>query len=116
MEAGRKKLPIAFYRSASGAEPVRSWLKSLPIGERRTVGYDIALVEFGWPVGMPLCRPFGGGRWEIRSSLGGNRIARVIFCVADERMVLLHGFIKKSQKTPQSELTLARDRQRDVGR
>ena len=72
----------------------------------------VGLVELGWPIGMPLCRPLGGGLWELRSSLSGNRIARVIFCAAQgKEVVLLHGFIKKSQKTPQSELELARMRQ-----
>jgi phage-related protein len=68
----------------------------------------------GWPVGMPLCRPLGGGLWEVRSSLSSNRIARVIFCAAPGKMVLLHGFIKKTQKAPQPELDLARKRQKEV--
>ncbi len=72
------------------------------------------MVEFGWPIGMPLCRALGGGLWEIRSSLGGNRIARVVFCVAHDRMVLLHGFIKKTGKTPRPELELAQRRQKEV--
>jgi phage-related protein len=109
-----KRLPSAFYRSANGAEPVRLWLKTLSDADRRILGYDIGLVEFGWPMGMPLCRPFGGGLWEVRSSLTGNRIACVIFCVADGHMVLLHGFVKKSQKTPRAELELARKRQTEV--
>jgi phage-related protein len=110
-----KRLPAAFYRSASGAEPVRDWLRELSSADRRILGYDIGLVEFGWPIGMPLCRPLGGGLWEVRSSLGGNRIARVIFCVADDRMVLLHGFIKKTAKTPHAELDLAHKRRKEVG-
>jgi phage-related protein len=72
------------------------------------------MVEFGWPIGMPLCRPLGGGLWEIRSSLDGNRIARVIFCVASDCMVLLHGFIKKTERTPRVELDLARRRQKEI--
>jgi len=111
-----KKLPAAFYRSVSGAEPVRGWLKTLAVADRRVLGYHIGLVEFGWPVGMPLCRPLGSGLWEIRSSLDGNRIARVIFCIAEGRMVLLHGFIKKTRKTPQGDLDLARDRQKEAAR
>jgi phage-related protein len=111
-----KKLQAAFYRSVSGAEPVRDWVKALPAADRRILGYDIGSVEFGWPVGMPLCRPLGGGLWEIRSSLDRNRIARVIFCIAEGHMILLHGFIKKTQKTQKADLDLARGRQNEVER
>jgi phage-related protein len=113
---GPRKLPAAFYRLASGREPVRDWLKELSDDDRRVLGYDIGLVEFGWPIGMPLCRALSGGLWELRSSLGGNRITRVMFCAAHGRMVLLHGFIKKSQKTPKADLDLARGRQKEVER
>ena len=93
---------------------MRDWLKGLPVEDRQILGRDLRLVELGWPVGMPLCRPLGGGLWELRSGLSGNRIARVIFCAAQGRMVLLHGFIKKTQKTPLAELELARTRQKEV--
>lgn len=109
-----KRLPAAFYRTATGKEPVRDWLKTLPEEDRRLLGRDIATAEFGWPVGMPVCRPLGSGLWEVRSDLPGNRIARVIFCAADGRMVLLHGFIKKTQKTPQPDLDLARRRMKEI--
>ena len=109
-----KKLTVAFYRSHTGAEPVREWLKSLPAEDRQTLGRDLRLVELGWPIGMPLCRALGGGLWEVRSTLSGNRIARVLFCVAAGHMVLLHGFIKKTRKAPASELALARKRQKDL--
>jgi len=111
-----KKLPAAFYRAASGAEPVRDWLRALAPEDRKVLGYDIGIVEFGWPIGMPRCRSLGGGLWEVRSSLPSNRIARVIFCIAEEQLVLLHGFIKKTQKTGAAELELARRRQKDVMR
>ena len=82
-----KKLPAAFYRTGSGAEPVRDWLMDdLPPADRRKVGYDVGTVEFGWPVGMPVCKALGGGLWEIRSDLPSNRTARVIFCIAEGRM------------------------------
>jgi phage-related protein len=116
MRSGAKKLSAAFFRTASGAEPVRDWLKDLSAEDRQTLGYDIGLVEFGWPIGMPLCRALGNGLWEIRSSLGSRRIARVIFCVVHDRMVLLHGFIRKSQKTPKADLDLARNRLKEVER
>ncbi len=93
-----KRLFAVFYRSHSGAEPVREWLKALPEADRRIVGFDIATAEFGWPIGMPLCRPLGGGLWEVRSNLTQGRIARVVFCAAAGRMVLLHGFVKKTPK------------------
>jgi phage-related protein len=109
-----KKLPASFYSLSSGTEPVREWLKELPVSDRRIVGGDIATAEFGWPVGMPLCRSLGAGLWEIRSHLSGHRISRVIFCASDGQMVLLHAFIKKTQKTPQNDLDLARKRQNEV--
>ena len=109
-----KKLPAVFYATASGNEPVREWLKGLNGEDRRTLGQDIATAEFGWPVGMPLCRSLGKGLFEIRSDISGRRIARVIFAVADEQMVLLHGFVKKTQKTPKPDLDLAARRLKDI--
>lgn len=109
-----KKIDAVFYRTANGAEPVREWLLALGPEDRRVIGFDMATAEFGWPVGMPLCRSLGGGLWEVRSSLGQGRIARVIFCIAQGHMVLLHGFIKKSQKTPKTELDTARKRQKGI--
>lgn len=109
-----KRLPAAFYRSTEGSEPVRQWLLSLTPEDRKKIGVDIAVVEFGWPVGMPTCRPLGNGLWEARSDLSNNRIARVLFCIAEGHIVLLHGFIKKTRRTPDSDLALARSRQKDV--
>jgi len=116
MADGFKKLPAIFYRTGSGAEPVRDWLKKLTDEDRRIVGGDIARAEFGWPVGMPLCRSMGGGLWEVRSNLPHGRIARVIFCASGGHMVLLHGFEKKSQATPQPDMELARKRQKEIER
>jgi phage-related protein len=70
-------------------------------------------VQFRWPVGMPLCRPLGEGLWEVRSDLTSNRIARVFLCFTRGEIVALHGFIKKTQKTPDAELKLARKRMQD---
>jgi phage-related protein len=109
-----KKLPAVFYATAGGKEPVREWLKTLDAADRKIVGQDIATAEFGWPVGMPVCRSLGDGLYEIRSDLASHRIARVIFCVARQHMVLLHGFIKKTPKTPQPDLDLARKRKKEV--
>jgi phage-related protein len=80
--------------------------------DRRVIGEDIKDVEFSWPIGMPLVRSLGRDLWEVRSSLLHGRIARVLFCVERECMVLLHGFIKKTQKTPQHEIDLALKRKR----
>jgi len=92
-----------------GNEPVREWLKALPREDRKTIGEDIKTVQFGWPLGMPVVRKMGKDLWEVRSRLG-NRIARTLFTVDDNLMVLLHGYIKKSQKTPQKDLELAKRR------
>jgi phage-related protein len=112
----RKILPATFYRTAMGAEPVRKWLKALSREDKRIVGTDIDTVEFGWPVGMPTCRPMTSrrGLWEVRSSLTRNRIARVLFFVYRRQMVLLHAFIKKTQQTPEQDLDLAVKRQKEV--
>jgi len=108
--SGLKRIEAIFFRTAAGGEPVREWLKSLsPIEDRKQIGIDIKTVEFGWPIGMPVCRPLGDGLYEVRSSLSQNRIGRVLFYIdARSRMVLLHGFIKKTQKTPTADLDLAR--------
>ena len=107
-----KRLPAHFYRSDGGREPVREWLKGLDAEDRRLIGEDIKDVEFSWPIGMPLVDSLGRELWEVRSRLPHGRIARVIFCVEPGRMVLLHGFIKKTRKTPQRELDLADKRRR----
>ncbi len=106
-DSGLKRLPAHFYRSESGCEPVRDWLKGLEPEDRKVIGADIKDVEFSWPIGMPLVRSLGRGLWEVRSSLLQGRIARVIFCLEGPRMVLLHGFVKKSRKTPQHDIDLA---------
>jgi phage-related protein len=102
-----------FFRTESGSEPVRSWLKSMPPQDRRQIGEDIRTVEFGWPVGMPTCRPLRDGLHEVRTNLIGNRIARVFFYVDKrQRMVLLHGIVKKTRATPASDLEIARSNKR----
>jgi len=103
------RLKVFFFRTRRGSEPVREWLKSLSLLEKRTIGEDVKTVQFGWPLGMPLVRKLEPGLWEIRSTLPAG-IARVIFTVKDNAMILLHGFIKKSQKTPMELLQLARAR------
>jgi phage-related protein len=103
------RLQVAFFKAEAGAEPVRDWLKTLSRDDRKTIGEDIKTVQFGWPLGMPVVRKLEANLWEVRSHLH-RRIARVVFTVHDEFMILLHGFIKKSQKTPTAELNTARKR------
>lgn len=109
-------MPARFATSEAGRSFVREWLLSLSAQDRKAIGDDIRTAEFGWPVGMPLCRSIKGrkGLWEIRSSLPGGRIARVFLCVHDGSLVLLHGFIKKTQKTPEHELDVAERRMRGL--
>jgi phage-related protein len=101
------RLPARFYRTPGGREPVREWLKELIPDDRRILGEDIKDVEFSWPLGLPLVKSLGRDLWEVRSSLTQGKIARVIFCVSSRQMVLLHGFIKKTRKTPPQEIDLA---------
>jgi phage-related protein len=109
LERQGKSVPAIFYRTEHGGEPVREWLKSLSPSDRKRIGEDIKTVEFGWPVGMPTCRPLGDGIYEVRTRLIQNRIARVLFYIdRKSRMVLLHGFLKKTQRTPDADLNLAR--------
>jgi phage-related protein len=103
-------LRVLFFRTGSGNEPVRDWLKGLDREDRKKIGEDIKLVQFRWPLGMPLVRKLEAGLWEMRSRLVGEQIARVFFTVRSGEMILLHGFIKKSQKIPANELDLARKR------
>lgn len=109
-----KRLPAAFYQLSSGREPVREWLKALTLDDRKIIGEDIKDVEFSWPIGMPLCRALGKGLWEVRSALTQGRIARVLFCIHGGQMVLLHAFVKKTQKTPDADLELAIKRKKEI--
>ena len=113
-EALPQKTPLVFFRTSAGAEPVRQWLKDLPLEDRRQVGQDLMRAQWRWPVGMPLCRPMGNGLWEIRTDLPSNRIARVLLGEDDGVIVALHAFIKKTQKTPPSELGVARKRLKEL--
>ena len=112
--ATRKKVAAVFYLSDGGNQPVREWLLSLRKEDRKTIGADIKTVEFGWPIGMPVCRTMGNGLYEVRTNLQDKRIARILFCFHKGKMVLLHGIIKKSQKTPKSDLELALKRKKEA--
>ena len=109
-----QKTPLIFFRMESGAEPVREWLTELPPEDRREVGKDLMRAQWRWPVGMPLCRPMGEGLWEIRTDLPSKRTARVLLGADDGVLVALHAFIKKTQKTPPTELAVARKRLKEL--
>jgi len=100
---------VQFFRLDSGREPVREWLEDLLSGHRKTIGEDIKTLQFGWPVGMPLARKMDEGLWELRSRISTG-IARTFFTIFDDKIVLLHGFVKKSHKTPTKELAIAKRR------
>ena len=102
----KKIIFVVFYKQASGKEPVRDWLKSLTKNQKKIIGEDIKTIEMGWPLGMPLVKSLGNEIWEARSSFK-NGIARILFKIKENKMVLLHGFIKKSQKTPSEYLKAA---------
>lgn len=108
-----KVIEARFWKQANGkTEPVRDWLLGLPAEDRKDIGGDIQRVECEWPIGMPLVRGMSGGLFEVRSSLPSNRIVRTLFAVDEGKMILLHGFIKTTQKTPKADLDLAKDRWR----
>ena len=109
-----QKIRLIFYTTAAGSEPVREWLKGLDEAERHTVGKDLLRAQWRWPVGMPLCRPIGSGLWEVRTDLPTKRTARVLLCLYRERLVALHGFIKKARATPDGDLATARKRQKEL--
>lgn len=105
-------LEVVFFRNSNGREPVRDWLLTdITKDERRIIGEDLKTVQGRWPLGMPLVRFLGEGLWEVRSNLG-ERIARIMFFMADNKLILVHGFIKKSQKTPKEDLEIAKQRMR----
>ncbi len=109
-----KLIPVAFFRLGNSREPVRDWLQALDKDCRHAIGHDIKTVQVGWPLGMPLVRKLDNALWEIRSDLPQGRIARVLFTMAEGKLVLLHGFIKKAEKTPLKELALAKQRRNSV--
>ena len=111
-----QKIPLIFYRTAAGSEPVREWLKGLDEAERQAIGKDLLRAQWRWPVGMPLCRPMGNGLWEVRTDLPTKRTARVLLCLYREHLVALHGFIKKTRATPDEDLATARKRQKELER
>ena len=112
MTPAMKRIFAQFFKTASGQEPAREWLMKLEPEDRKTVGTNIKDVEFGWPIGKPLAASLGRGLWEVRSSIRDG-IARVIFYVTGNQMILLHGFVKKTQKTPKPDLDLGFKRMKE---
>jgi phage-related protein len=109
IDSNEIRLTVKFYRTVSGNEPVREWLLACSQSDKRTVGTDIRTIQYRWPLGMPLVRKMGKDLWEVRSHLE-NGISRVLFTVDGNQIVLLHGFVKKSVKTPRSDLQIAKAR------
>ncbi len=108
-----KRVPAIFFRTEAGNEPVREWLRAMTAEDRRRIGEDLKTVEFGWPVGMPTCRSMSAGLYEVRTNLVGGRTARIFFYIdVRHRLVVLHGIVKKTRKTPPDDLALARANRR----
>jgi len=103
-------LDVVFYKTSSSNQPVKEWLKAQPKNVRKIIGDDIKTVQYRWPLGMPAVRPLGKGLYEVRSSLPDRRTARVFFTIFEDYMVLVHGFIKKTERIPQREIDIARQR------
>ena len=110
----KTKLTAIFYRSLSGNEPVREWLQSLSKTDKKFLGTNIQMVQFGWPIGMPLVKHLADDLWEVRSNLTNGRTARILFFMYKNTMVLLHWFIKKQQKTPRIDLQIAKNRKKEI--
>jgi phage-related protein len=114
MSSRPQKIELVFFRTEAGNEPVREWLLDLDPANRKEIGLDLERVQYRWPVGMPLVRPLSHGLFEVRTSLPGKTIARVLFCFHDGELYALHGFIKKTRQTPTGDLELARKRKAEV--
>ena len=115
-ERDRRRLPVFFYQTDAGSEPVRAWLKELDPEDRQSIGTDLLRVQEQWPIGMPVCRSLVKGLWEVRTDLSSNRTARILFFVDEDRIGVVHGFIKKTRKTPDADLELALKRMKEMKR
>ncbi len=114
MSSGLQPIPIMFWQSVAGREPVRLFLQELAKKDRKSIGDDVRRLQFGWPIGMPLVRKMREEIWELRSTLPSKREARILFATDGKLIVLLHAFIKKTQKTPKLELAIAQQRLKDI--
>ena len=111
-----EKVPLIFFRTQLGREPVREWLEGLAENERHAIGKDLLRAQWHGPAGMPLCRPLGGGLWEVRTDLSTDRMSRVLLCFFGGHLVALHAFIKNELATPDADLAVARRRQKELER
>lgn len=106
------KFKVVFFAENSGNQPVKEWLQELELDDQRKVGKSALMLQERWPmVSAPLVKSLGNGFFELRINLK-NKIARVIFVVQDKDIILLNGFIKKTQKTPINEIEVAVNRLR----
>jgi len=110
-----KRITAEFFRSDRGREPARDFLKSISKADRKIIGEDIRAAEYGWPIGMPICDHLGNKLYEVRST-AGKREYRTLFGVYENRMVLFHVFVKKTQKTPAREIAVAMERRKEMER
>lgn len=111
-----KPIPMVFYRTPADSEVVREWLRDQEPEPRGRIGRGLGRLQYGWPVGMPLCRSLGAGLWELRVDLGDGTTARLLFAFVQGAILVLHGFIKKTRATPPQDLELARARLREFVR
>ena len=109
-------LSVVFYQSSAGRVPVLEWLRNLDTADRQSIGADLHRVQMQWPLGMPLCKNLSGGLWEVRCTLQGGRIARLLFCLRGSDIIVLHGFFKSTQMTPMVDLKIAKKRMKEVMR
>ena len=112
--AEQSQLPVTFYKTKAGNDPVVEWFRKLGKSDRRLIGLDLLRVQENWPIGMPVCRSLGKGLWEVRSNLTDNRISRVLFFLGTSEICVVHGFIKKTQAAPKPDLDLARKRMKEM--
>lgn len=108
------KLSLVFWKSDQGKEPVREWLRKMDVEARKAIGDDIRYVQEKWTdgVGKPYVDGFGAGLYEVRTKYDKKQY-RVLFCIEDDTIILLHGFIKKTKKTPTADVDLGRHRQKE---
>ncbi len=109
-----KEYRVLFYKSSNGGETVLDWIRSFDADDKKAIGEDLRVVQFGFPLGLPLCRSLGEGLWEIRTKLPSRHTVRLFFFQQGDALVVVHGIVKKTQKTPASELALARRRKREM--
>ena len=111
----KPQLRVVFFRTDRGNDPVRDWLEGLGERDEIIIDTDITVVAENWPLvaRTSLVKKLRSedDLWEIRSRISdGKRIARVMFTIEAGEIILLHGFVKKSQRTPRKDLRIARRR------